>query len=594
MYELGLVGNCQISALIDKKASVVWMCAPRPDSPPVFGRLLDDEGGGQDIEVFGANSYRQEYLTNTNILETKIEDDSGSAMRIIDFCPRFEQYGRVFRPPVLIRIIEPVRGQCRIKLNCSPVQGWSKEASMAQRGNSHLRYPSERGVLRVHTDAPLTYLTDDISFLLQETVTIVISWDAPFEADLKFTAYEFLDRTSQYWRRWVKHCSIPVLFQKEVIRSALALKIHCYEDTGAILAATTTSLPEAIGHERNWDYRFCWLRDAFFTLSAFNRLGHFEEMEGFLKFLINVQLGSKDIAPVYGLDMQLPLPERSHDKWNGFGGSKPVRSNNAAAEQIQYDVYGEIILALTPVYLDERFSQLRTRELDDVMAWLGAKCIESVGRPDAGLWELRGFVFEHSFTNLMCWAGLDRIERVLISLKRQVIGNLSLADISKAKAFAESRLRVATKEKILRNGIDDLSLDASLLLLPVLRFPDVEVCSNTVQAIARDLRCKSKQDKDGETTLLYRYLRTDDFGQPESAFLICSFWLAQAYGKLGMHEQGRSLVQRLSHCANHVGLLAEHYLDDQGMQLGNFPQAYSHVGLINSAFELSPAWADVL
>ncbi|HTL11785.1 MAG TPA: trehalase-like domain-containing protein, partial [Bdellovibrionota bacterium] len=288
MYRYGLIGNCQVSALVHTSGSLDWLCLPRPDSPPVFGRVLDPEGGHFSIQGEGLLTSRQMYVPHTNVLMTSLRQTDGAEVRIIDFCPRFHQHGRVYRPRTLIRIVEPVQGSARIKVSCHPVDGWTKRWVKPVRGNSHLRYDLQEGSLRLTTNMPLTYLSEESYFSLKERLCFALTWDQPLQEDVARVSQNFLDQTVDYWNTWVKHCAIPSHYQTETIRSALTLKLHCYEDTGAILAALTTSLPEESGRERNWDYRYCWLRDAYFVLSAFYHLGHFEEMEGFLKFILNI------------------------------------------------------------------------------------------------------------------------------------------------------------------------------------------------------------------------------------------------------------------------------------------------------------------
>ncbi len=278
-----------MSALVSEMGSIDWLCLPRPDSPPVLGKLLDPEGGHFSVEAMGEYSGSQSYLPNTTILITTLTGKDGSQFKITDFCPRFYLHGRMYRPMMLFRIVEPVAGSVSLKVRCKPVNGWEKEYLHPTRGNSHLRYEYGGDDLRLTTNMPLTYLCEETAFSLKEPLYFALTCGLGVEDDLVSVAKRFLVQTTEYWNTWVKHCSIPTLYQKETIRSALTLKLHCYEDTGAILAALTTSLPEEAGSTRNWDYRFCWLRDAYFVLSAFHKLGHFEEMEGFLKFLISIK-----------------------------------------------------------------------------------------------------------------------------------------------------------------------------------------------------------------------------------------------------------------------------------------------------------------
>lgn len=590
MYEYGLIGNCQIAALISHKASVEWLCLPRPDSPPVFGKLLDPEGGEFSIELEDQESHSQKYLLNSNIVETILTDRRGSSVRILDFCPRFEQYGRLFRPHSLFRIVEPLKGTPLMKVCCNPIDGWTKERSRPIRGNSHLRYEIRGESLRLNTNMSLTYLLEESAVPVQEKIYFALTWGSTLEEDLSDLAERFLRSTLEYWRHWVQHCSIPSLHQAQTIRSALALKLHCYEDTGAILASLTTSLPEEIGGERNWDYRLCWLRDSYYVLAAFHQLGHFEEMEGFLSYLTRLALTEREerLKPVYMLDQKLPLPEKNLENWAGFKNSKPVRYHNQAAEHVQNDVYGEMILTLSPIFFDDRFAHLRTKDTQGLLISLANAAEKSISVPDAGLWELRDGWQEHTFTNLMSWAGLERISRIH---KMGYLGGIKL-DIDQALAKAEKALRNAVVEGSLRNGPKDSSFDSSILQLPLLRFPDQELNKQTVRDISENLVYEAKGKK--YPGFLYRYSRHDDFGKPSSSFLICSFWLVQALADVGEIKEAREVMETLQRSANSMGLFAEHYCPEGHLQSGNFPQAYSHVGQILAAFAVSPLWKDVL
>ena len=594
MYPYALIGNCHASALVNATGAVEWMCLPRPDSPPVFGRLLDPDGGHFSITspmAAAEPSCRQQYLPNTNILTTTVTVPNGDAFQITDFCPRFEQYGRLYRPAALFRIVEPLQGTPAIQVSCRPVAGWEKTAVTPVRGSNHLRYDIRGESLRLLTNMPLTYLCEETPVALTRRFYFGLTWGLGIEDDLIKVAHDFLEQTIRYWRTWVKHCSVPLLHQQEVIRSALALKLHCFEDTGAILAAMTTSLPEQPGGPRNWDYRYCWLRDAYFTLTAFNNLGHFEEMESFLNFLLNIALTheqSRDrLRPVYTLSQGLPLPEIEHTNWRGYRGSDPVRSHNLAADQVQNDAYGEMILTFTPIFFDERFVDLRTKDVDGLLAHLAQLCARSIGRQDAGLWEIRAGWQEHSFTNLLCWAGLERLERIKHAGHLQSIA----LDLTAERLRASQALLRAVRDGAVRNGPEDLSHDAALAQLAILGYPDRPLCESTVLQIVRELALKQGNS---ETGFFYRYTREDDFGKPEGAFVICSFWIAQALARLGRMSEARNILDQVIKASNYVGLFSEHFVPATGMQCGNFPQAYSHVGLINAAFAVSPPWSDVL
>lgn len=592
VYHYGLIGNCQTSALANQNGSIDWLCLPRPDSPPVFGRLLDRDGGHFSVSPVGVFKSEQKYLPNTNILRSYFCCDDGSEFQITDFCPRFEQHGRIYRPMSLFRIVEPTKGTPTVKVLCCPVNGWEKEYLRPVRGGNHLEYEVRGDILRLATSMSLTYLTEESQFNLNERIYFGLTWGLGIEGDLAAMAEQFLSRTIDYWRTWVKHCSIPSLFQKETIRSALTLKLHCYEDTGAILAALTTSLPEEENHNRNWDYRYCWLRDSAFVLSAFHSLGHFEEMEGFLRFLFDIgkkhESSRERLRPVYALDQTLPLPENEHWNWAGFAGGKPVRSNNQAAEHVQNDVYGEMILTLAPVFFDERFRHLRSKNCEDLLENLVRLCIKNISQPDAGLWEVRVGWQEHSFSNLTCWAGIERIIRIK---KLGFLEGLDQDHLEAARKKTEMAILKAVKDGCVRNGPKDDSLDAALLLLPILRFPDEKLCRDSVFKIYESLRFGDDSPGRG---FLFRYLRKDDFGEPKSAFVLCSFWLVQALARVGELSLAKEIMQEATKAANRLGLFSEHYIPSKHQQCGNYPQTYSHVGLINAAFSVSPSWTEIL
>ncbi|MFN7684523.1 MAG: glycoside hydrolase family 15 protein [Oligoflexia bacterium] len=595
MYSFGLIGNCQVSALVSRHGALEWLCLPRPDSEPVFGRLLDPKGGhfAVELEDYDSSLSVQRYIENTNVLVTELSNARGDKIRITDFCPRYEQFGRMYRPAQIFRKVEPLAGSPRIRVECRPVQGWSKVPALAVRGSNHLRFDLALESLRLTTNMPLTEELQP--YPLKQPIFLLLGWagvgGGVIEEDLTQLYESSLLRTTLYWQSWVRHCSIPSLFQSQTIRSALALKLHCFEDTGAILAALTTSLPEEPGATRNWDYRFCWLRDAHFALTAFHNLGHFDEMEGFLKFLLAIaekQEASRDrLAPVYTLGQRLPLPEVTQDQWAGFAGSLPVRVNNQAAEHVQNDVYGEMVLTLAPIFFDERLIHLRNPEHERLLVHLARLCARSIGEADAGLWEVRNHWQQHTFTHLMCWAGLERTQR---------IRPLDL-EVARACDLAVAAVEKGVMAGALRNGPADATLDAALVLAGVLRFPRPELVLSTVRAVQSELSLVSGVSASPgrpHSSFFYRYRRKDDFGKPQSAFLVCSFWVAQALARLGEFEEARAIVEDAAGAANSLGLFSEHYDPVRRLQLGNFPQAYSHVGLINAAFAVSPPWSEVL
>lgn len=585
LEDLGLIGNCQCSALVERSGSIVWCCLPRFDSEPVFGRLLDKDGGEFSIAPVSGGLGRQRYLENSNILETTFESEEGS-FRILDFMPRYSQQGRMFRPTQLVRIIEPLSGAPMIRVHCAPRLGWSKQAPQVLQGSNHLRYEGYGAPLRLTTDVPLSYLSGQ-AFRLQGRRHLVLAWGAPVEEALPELCGRYLEETRLYWQRWVKHCNIPPLYQREVIRSALVLKLHCYEDTGAIVAAMTTSIPEHAGSGRTWDYRYCWLRDSYYVLDALRLLGHFEEREQFIQYLLNLSANAPDLdlRPLYRVDGGSDLEERILPHWAGFNGDGPVRVGNGAATHQQHDVYGELVLALTPVFMDERFTAERTPAALDLVERLARRAIAVVGTPDAGIWEVRKAWQPQTFSSLMCWAAAERMGR--IAERHRPEHALEFRDAA-ARIHAQVRTQAWSEaQRSFVSTYGEQDLDASLLQMAPLRFlrgDDAQLVS-TVDAIRADL---------SRNGWLMRYRNDDGLGLPSVAFVICTFWLVEALALTGRASEAREIMARISEVMTPLGLISEDCDVGNRRLWGNFPQAYSHVGLIHAAFSASPRWAELL
>ncbi len=581
---LGIVGNCSYNALISE-GSVEWLCWPRPDSSFVFGPLLDREQGGVfAVEPTGDADVHVEYLENTNVLRTVFAGPTGS-FELIDFAPRFFQYDRAFKPSMLVRILRPLAGDPRVRVRCRPTWDYGREQVSSWRASNHIEYTGLPAPLRLTTNVPLSYVEDERSFLLERDHHIVLTWGQPLEAGLEETAERFLERTLDYWRLWVKRTRVPRDYQREVIRSALVLKIHQYEDTGALLAATTTSLPEHPGSGRTWDYRYCWLRDAYFTLNALERLGHSDEMERFLVYLRNLaEERAGQLQPVYTITGGDDAEEVELAHLTGFEGERPVRVGNQAFRHIQNDVYGEMILAVSRLLLDARFSgSIATPQAIRLVRELLRQIDERMEDPDAGLWELRGVRRLHAFTLLTHWAGARQAAEIGLALDALDLHRDALAVAARARALLEERCW-NPEVGALTQAAGEPQLDASLLLALHFRFfeTDDPRAGTHVDAIRRALSV------DGG--ILHRYTVPDDFGKPVAAFTVCSFWLVEALAILGRADDARALFEHLLALHNGLGLYSEDILPGSWTQSGNFPQTYSHVGLINAAFRLSRSW----
>jgi len=586
LEDLGVIGNCQFSALIDRTGEIVWCCLPRFDAEPAFSTLLDASGGGRfRIGPAAGETGSQRYLPNTNILETVFHTATGS-FRVIDFAPRFLQFGRAFRPTQLMRIVEPIEGAPRIAVVCEPRLGWSKVRPAATLGSHHVRFEGFASQLRLTTDIPLSYLGGQ-PFTLTGRRHFVLAWGHPVEEPLPPLCERFWSETERYWQHWVKQCDIPPLYQQEVIRSALVLKLHCFEDTGAIIAAMTTSIPESPASGRTWDYRYCWLRDSYYVLNAFGLLGQFEEREQFVQYLLNVAGGAPglNLAPLYRVDGQQNLDESILEKWPGYNGEGPVRVGNAAAGHPQHDIYGELVLALAPIFLDERMSAGRSPAALELIEGLASKAISLAGVPDAGIWEYRTEWKPQTFSSLMCWAAADRMA---------IIEDRHAPDRAPGFREAAARIRSEIMTQAWNPRIGSFAghyggedLDASLLQVARLRLlaEDDPKLSQTIDAMARGLSHQG---------WLRRYTVNDGFGKPSVAFVICTFWWIEALAAAGRRAEARALFERVHAALSPLGLLSEDYDTAEGRMWGNFPQTYSHVGLINAAFVASPRWMEVL
>ncbi len=583
-HGLGIIGNCSYNALL-REGSVEWLCWPRPDSSFVFGPLLDrDRGGVFAVEGIDTTDVRQEYIENTNVLRTVFRC-AGGEFELIDFAPRFQLYDRYFKPQMLVRIMRPLSGEPRARVRCRPVYEYGLIETRHWRASNHIEFTGFPTPVRLTSNVPLTYVEDQRPFLLEQDRHLVLTWGEPLEAGLEDTAERFLERTVDYWRRWVKGTRVPRDYQREVVRSALALKLHQYEDTGALLAATTTSLPEHPGSGRTWDYRFCWLRDAYFTLNALERLGHSEEMELFLEYLRNIcEERGGVLQPAYRINGDSHAAERELEHLAGFNGDGPVRIGNQAFEHVQNDVYGEMVLAVSRLFLDTRFTgEIPPRTAAEMVQGLVEQIDARLDEPDAGLWEFRGKTRLHSFSVLMHWAGARRAVEVAEAL--------GTADLAAHAHRVERRAAELLETQCWNDEVGALTqvageqqLDAALLLAVHLGYlrPDDPRATSHVDAIRDALSV------DGG--LLRRYTAPDDFGDTRAAFTVCTFWLVEALALIGRTDEARELFDRLLGLHNGLGLYSEDLLPDTLEQSGNFPQTYSHVGLINAAFRLSRRW----
>ncbi len=586
---LALIGNSTVAALIDSRAQIVWSCMPRLDSDPVFDALLRGSEGGEEgrfsVELIDYSHSEQHYEKNTAILVTRMYACDGSAIEIVDFAPRFKQYGRMFRPVMLVRQVRPCAGTPRIRVMVRPQGGFTREPPVAvTHGSNHIRYVSPQLALRLTTDFSLTAILDELPVVADGPFTMVLGPDETLTEAVAAAGRRYHEETQDYWLEWVRFLGIPFEWQREVIRAAITLKLNAFDDTGAIVAAVTTSIPEAPNSGRNWDYRYCWLRDAYFVVAALNRLGATQTMEQYLAFIINRVAESEDgyLQPVYRINGRQDIVESIVETLPGYQDMGPVRVGNAAYTQVQNDVYGATVLAAAHVFYDERLYRPGTASLFRRLEILGDHAVARYDQPDAGLWEFRGISKVHTFSAVMCWAACDRLARIAARLD---LDDRSAHWRQHADAMHEEICAQAWNPELnsFVESFGGRDLDASLLLLQQLGFVDAEDprFSGTVAAVERYL-------KHGD--LIMRYTTEDDFGVPETAFTICSFWYIDALHALGRVEEARELFEHLLGYCNPHGLLSEDVDTRTGTLWGNFPQTYSMVGMINSALRLSSPW----
>jgi GH15 family glucan-1,4-alpha-glucosidase len=587
--DLALIGNGAIGLLIDPGGVIVWGCFPRFDSDATFCALLDDPAPGEErgiyaIELVGTTRAEQHYVTNTAVLVTRLFDDTGGAIEITDCVPRFIQHGRLFHPVTLVRQVQRIAGSPRIVVRLRPAFGYGAERPLVTVGSNHIRYVMPELTLRLTTDASLTALIEERPVFLDDAITLVLGPDETPATTVAEIGRRFIEETEAYWRDWVRRLAIPFEWQGAVIRAAITLQQNAYDDTGAIIAAMTTSIPEAAGSTRNWDYRFCWLRDAYFVVDALNRLGATDTMERYLGYIINIAAGAErqPLQPVYRINGGLQLVESIVPSLPGYRGMGPVRVGNQAYTQVQHDVYGSAILAATHVFFDERLTKPGDRALFERLEVLGRHALVVFDRPDAGIWELRERLRVHTFPSVMCWAACDRLARIAARLGLVEHERTWRGDAERIRTFILEHCWSAARNSFV-GAVDSDALDASLLLLVDIGFlaADDPRFASTVAAIESELM---------RGDFIFRYVETDDFGQPENAFVVCTFWYINALATIGRRDEARALFEKLLARRNQHGLLSEHLDTVTGEPWGNFVQTYSMVGLITSAIRLSLPW----
>jgi GH15 family glucan-1,4-alpha-glucosidase len=590
--ELGVIGNANINALVRADGEICWACLPRVDSDPVFCSLLRERTARADaasdfgflaVDLEGLARTEQAYVPHTPVLVTRLYDGSGGAVEITDFAPRFRQHGRLYNPAQMLRRIRPLSGSPRVRLLVRPAEDNGRAPRRRTWGSNHITYSGADYSFRLTTDTSLTAILEGTQFVLREPLALVLGPDETLQGGVAEVARRFQEQTVDYWQDWVRDLSIPYEWQEETIRAAITIKLAAFDDTGAIIAAPTTSIPEAAASTRNWDYRYCWLRDAYFVVNALNRLNATRTMERYLGYIINIAARSDGaLQPVYRVSGLPEMDEVEVATLPGYRGMGPVRIGNQAWRQVQNDVYGSSILAATHAFFDQRLSAIAGKGLFHQLEPLGEHAVALYDKPDAGLWELRGTARVHTFSSVMCWVACDRLAKIALRLALPERARYWRGHADRMHAVVCQRAWIGKRDSFCAS-FDGDTLDASLLLLAELGFlrADDPRFASTVEAVGRELR---------QGDYIFRYTEPDDFGAPDNAFLVCTFWYIEALARLGRRDEARQLFEATLARRNRLGLLSEHIDPATGELWGNYPQTYSMVGLINSAMRLSIPW----
>jgi GH15 family glucan-1,4-alpha-glucosidase len=583
--DYGVIGNCLSAAMISSRGTIEWCCLPHFNSQAVFARILDRERGGEfGLTVDGSYTIRQSYLPKTNILATSF-GNGRDEFELLDFMPRYKRGDRDYHcPPDIIRYIRVIRGTPRIQVRYNPRPYYGQHPVKTEVRPEYLKTATSAGryeTVYLYSDLDLTAIAESRPLMIAKSCFMLVSYNQKLSPlDLDVIELEF-EKTKVYWMDWSANNQRFSEYNEEILRSALVLKLLTYQNSGAILAALTTSLPEEIGAQRNWDYRFCWLRDASMTIAVLTRLKRHNIARRFMDFVLEI-IPYKDekIQIMYGINGEKKLTEKALDWLEGYEGSKPVRIGNAAHVQRQNDIFGVLIDAIYQYLTIFKREKVENREgLWTVVRTLARHLEATWYKKDDGIWEFRTTQKHFTFSKMLSWVGMDRAMRI--------------AEYFNRSDYAEKwdGVRAKIKADILARGWDDALqaftqsygepyLDAANLLMAHYGFlaPDDPRFAATVRLT------RERLSREG---LMYRYRNADDFGVPKSAFTICTFWLIKSLYQIGEKQEARALFQRVLSYRNHVGLLSEDMDFDSKRLLGNFPQAYSHLALIDAAITLS-------
>ena len=580
----GIIGNCKSSALINEDSSIDWSCLPEFDSPSVFCKILDEKiGGSFKIDCDSSYLIDQKYMEKTCILITTFKN-SENEFEVIDFMPRYQkENGVYYSPPQIVRALKLIKGKPKFRVLYDPKLSFSMGKT-----NSYVKENFIVSVLNedryetlyLYTDLDKNQVLNSKEITLTENHFMTISYNEKIIIPGIESTFLELEKTKVYWTNWCYKTPLFKNYNDQVLRSAMTLKLLTYEKTGAVLAAATTSLPETIGEVRNWDYRFCWIRDASMVIKVIAKLGHVRIVKNFIEYIIDlIPTKEQKLQIMYGIKGEKLLTEKTLDHLSGYKNSKPVRVGNAAFSQKQNDIYGILMDAIH--YKIEKFTNENDKHEE---LWSIVKSIVWVVNnnwklPDKGIWEFRNEDQHFTFSKLLCWVAIDRAIKI-----SEIIQNGK-----SAKKWMP--LRDEIKNDIMENGWNEKKgaftqsyssdhLDASILLMQPYGFIEAKNKKyiSTVKAIGKELSHEG---------LLFRYKNTDDFGTPSSSFTVCTFWYIDSLYKIGEEKKSKELFDKLLSYSNHLGLFSEDIDFKSKRLLGNFPQAYSHLALIDTALNFN-------
>ena len=584
LLNYGIVGNCKSSALIFEDSSINWCCLPQFDSSSVFGKILDNDiGGSFKINCDKSFSIKQTYYKNTAILVTNFKNDN-EEFELIDYMPRFKNDdGTFYSSPEIHRILLPIKGNPKIKVNYDPKLEYSSGKTKKHiKKNFIVSIVEDKNyeTLFLYTNVNKKDILDYNEITIDKKIFFCVSYNEKINIPSFESIYFEFEKTKVYWLNWTKKNPYFKNYSDQINRSAITLKLLTFEKTGAVLAAATTSIPETIGEVRNWDYRFCWIRDASMVIKIITKLGHVNIVNNFIDFIVNlIPNKNEKLQIMYGIKGEKILTERKLDHLSGFMDSKPVRVGNAAYFQKQNDIYGILMDAIHFQILKFQDDKYKHEQLWSIVKSIVWSVNKNWKNADKGIWEFRNKDMHFTFSKLLCWVAVDRAIKISELIQRG----------EKAKKWESLRDEIhddiiknawSEKKQAFTQSYGSQDLDSSVLLMESYGFIEASDSKfiKTVKSIEKELMFEG---------LLFRYKNKDDFGEPKSSFTVCTFWFIDSLYKIGEKKKAKKMFDELLSYSNHLGLFSEDIDFKSKELLGNFPQAYSHLALIETAFNFN-------